>query len=148
VPLTIIAFLIIGAVRAELNAYRGRAWSTPVRDATRHIAPEMRWIAKNARPHETVIADAEALVYLFTQRRAAPPVAFTASEYVGPRQLAADTAALSSIVRFSSARYVVSIVPSTIAAARALSGSPAGRGFVLRQADSVDAGAVFEVIRQ
>ena len=26
----------------------------------------MRWISQNTRPHETVIADAEPLVYLFT----------------------------------------------------------------------------------
>lgn len=147
-PAAAVAVLLIGALRAELAAYRTRAWSLPIRDATRHIAPEMRWISHNARPHETVIADAEPLVYLFADRRAVPPVAFTAREYVAPRGLAADTAALASIVRLSSARFVVTIVPTTIAAARALATPAPGRGFLLRQADAIDGGAVFEVVRQ
>ena len=148
VPLGAVAALAIGAAGAELTAYRTHAWSSPMREATRRIAPEIRWIAANARPHETVLADAEPLVYLWTQRRAVPPVAFTATEYIRPRMLAADTAALSELVRLSAARYVVTMVPTTIAAARALAVPAAGRGFVLRPADALDGGAVFEVVRQ
>jgi hypothetical protein len=41
----------------------------------------------------------------------------------------------------------VSVVPSTIAAARALTSASPNRGFVLREADSLSDGAVFEVVR-
>jgi hypothetical protein len=138
----------VGLARVEVSAYRAHAWSQPAQDATRRIAPAMRWIAHNARLHEAVIADAEPLVYLFTERPAIPPVAFTAREYVVSRRLAADTAALSELVRHSPVRYVVTVVPTTAAAARALSIPTPGRGFLLRQADTVSGGAVFAVERQ
>jgi hypothetical protein len=147
IPAAALAALVMGAIRAERAAYVSHAWSTPVREATARIAPEMRWLTDNARPHETVVADAEPLVYLFTRHRAVPPVPFTANEYVAARTLTADTAALSALVRYSAARYVLSVVPSTIAAARALMSASPNRGFVLREADSLSDGAVFEVVR-
>ena len=49
-----------------------------------------------------------------------PPVAFTAAEYVTPRDPAADVAALGELVRQFPVRYVITVVPSTIAAARSL----------------------------
>jgi hypothetical protein len=71
----VVALLGLGLARAEVVAYRDRAWTAPVREATHSIAPVMRWISQNTRPHEEVIADAEPLVYLFTERPAMPPVA-------------------------------------------------------------------------
>src|SRR5205814_2160715 len=82
-------------VRGARSPSRYRAWAAPVVDAARAIAPAMRWIRKNTRPHEAVIADADPLVYLFTDRRALPPVAFTADEYVSARSPIADAAALT-----------------------------------------------------
>jgi hypothetical protein len=140
-----VALIGLGIARAEVVAYRDHAWIEPVRNATRHIAPAMRWISQNTRPHDLVIADAEPLVYLFTNRPAMPPVAFTAAEYVAPRSTAADAAALRELVRRYPVRYVVTVVPSTIAAARTLVAAH-GTG-VLRELDALDGGAVFEVVR-
>src|SRR5262249_50929023 len=91
-----IAVLAVGGLRAEVETYATRAWSAPAREATRQIAPEMRWVADNTRANDVVVADAEALVYLFTGRRAVPPAAFTAMEYVAPRVRTEDERALAS----------------------------------------------------
>jgi hypothetical protein len=147
-PLAIVAVLAAGLLRAEIATYRDRAWFSPVRDATRAIAPAMRWIGKNTLPHEAVIADAEPLVYLYAQRQAIPPVEFTADEYIAPRRRAADAAALADLVRRYPVRFIVTVVPSTAEAARTLATPAAGRGFFLRQADTLPGGAVFEVARQ
>jgi hypothetical protein len=143
----VLALLGLGLARAEVVAYRDRAWASPIRDATRSIAPAMRWISQNTDPHETVIADAEPLVYLFTARPSMPPVAFTAAEYVRPRDPAADVAALAELVRQFPVRYVVTVVPSTIAAARALEHPASPRTIALREVDAVPGVAVFSVIR-
>jgi hypothetical protein len=137
----------LGLARAEVVAYRDRAWTAPVREATHSIAPVMRWISQNTRPHEEVIADAEPLVYLFTERPAMPPVAFTAAEYVAPRNPANDVAALADLVRQFPVRYIVTVVPSTMAAARALTAPAAARSVVLREVDATPGAAVFEVVR-
>jgi hypothetical protein len=108
----------------------------------------MRWISQNTRPHETVIADAEPLVYLFTERSALPPVAFTAAEYVTPRPPAADIAALANLVRQFPVRYVVTVVPSTMTAARALAQPTSTYPITLREVDSLPGAAVFEVTRR
>jgi hypothetical protein len=142
-----VALLGLGLARAEVVAYRDRAWTAPVREATHSIAPVMRWISQNTRPHEEVIADAEPLVYLFTERPAMPPVAFTAAEYVAPRNPANDVAALADLVRQFPVRYIVTVVPSTMAAARALTAPAAARSVVLREVDATPGAAVFEVVR-
>jgi hypothetical protein len=143
----VLALLGLGLARAEVVAYRDRAWASPIRDATRSIAPAMRWISQNTDPHETVIADAEPLVYLFTARPSMPPVAFTAAEYVRPRDPAADVAALAELVRQFPVRYVVTVVPSTIAAARLLEHPASPSTIALREVDAVPGVAVFSVIR-
>jgi hypothetical protein len=142
-----LAVLALGLARAEIVAYRDRAWAAPVRDATRTIAPVMRWISQNTRPHEAVIADAEPLVYLFTERPAMPPVAFTAAEYVTPRNPAADVASLANLVRQFPVRYVITVVPSTMTAARALALPTSTHPITLREVDSLPGAAVFEVMR-
>jgi len=136
-------FVGLGVARAEVLAYRDRAWAEPVRNATRRIAPAMRWISQHTQPRDIVIADAEPLVYLFTQRPTLPPVAFTAAEYLSPRSIAADATSLRELVGRYPARYLVTVVPSTIAAARTLT---TGRA-TLREVDAIDGGAVFEVVR-
>lgn len=143
----VLGVLALGVARAEVLAYRDRAWASPIRDATRSIAPAMRWISQNTSPHDLVIADAEALVYLFTARPSMPPVAFTAAEYVAPRNHQADVAALGELVRRFPVRYVVTVVPSTIAAARALENAASPRAVTLRQLEAVPGVAVFSVVR-
>jgi hypothetical protein len=137
----------LGVARAEVVAYRDRAWSEPVRNATRHIAPAMRWISQHTATRDVVVADAEPLVYLFTQRPALPPVSFTAAEYVSPRSSAADAASLRELVDHYPVRYIVTVVPSTIAAARALAVRAPNGTAKLREVDAIDGGAVFQVVR-
>lgn len=137
----------LGVARAEVLAYRDHAWAEPIRNATRHIAPVMRWISQNTRPHEVVIADAEPLVYLFTDRPAMPPVPFTAAEYVAPRSREADAASLRDLVRRYPVRYVITVVPSTMAAARELAAATPPSVPLLREVEVIDGGAVFAVMR-
>ena len=148
VPAAAAMMLAAGVARAEWSTYAARAWTSPVRDAVRTIAPAMRWIRQNTRREDVVLADAEPLMYLFTERRAIPPVAFTAAEYLTPRSRTDDAAALTQLVRQYPVRYIVTVVPSTAAAARSLSAAVPGRGFALRQAGTLPGGAVFEVLRQ
>jgi len=142
-----VCLLVAGVVRDEWATFSGRLWMSPVREATRKIAPAMRWISKNTRPSDVVIADAEPLVYLLTDRRAIPPVAFTATEYLTPRSRSADAAALAELVRRYPVRYVVTVVPSTAAAARTFATPSAARGFTIRETDRLGGGAAFEVTR-
>jgi hypothetical protein len=44
-------------------------------------------------------------------------------------------------------RYIVPVVPSTMAAARALAATAAARSVVLREVDAAPGAAVFEVVR-
>lgn len=140
-----ILLLAAGVLRAEAEAYATRGWSTPTREATRQIAPAMRWVADNTRTDDVVVADAEALVYLFTGRRAVPPAAFTAMEYVAPRSRSEDERTLASLVSSLPVQYVVTIVPTTRDAARELAKrAPA----TLREVTTLAGGAVFEVARR
>lgn len=142
-----LALVGLGLARAEVLAYRDRAWASPVREATRSIAPAMRWISQGTNAHDLVVVDAEALVYLFTARPSMPPVAFTAAEYVKPRDQQADIAALGELVRRFPVSYVVTVVPSTIAAARALEHPTSPGAPALREVEAVPGVAVFSVVR-
>jgi hypothetical protein len=144
--LVVAAVLLVGIGRAEFETYRTRAWTLPARTAARQIAPVMRWVRRNTDRQDVVIADAEPLVYLFTERRALPPTTFTASEYVRPRSTSGDAAALRELVTRYPARYVVTVVPSTRAAARSL-GRLRGSAPSLRQIADLPNGGAFEVRR-
>jgi hypothetical protein len=147
VSIAAIALVAIGIARAELGTFRTRAWQAPVRDASRQIGPLIRWVADETSPNDVLVADDEPLVYLMTGRRALPPAQFTALEYVGagPRGLDAGRNTLRALIDRYPVRYVLTVVPPTRDAARALALAPHP---LLREQASLAGGrgAVFEVL--
>jgi hypothetical protein len=143
-----IALMVIGVARAEVGVWRDRAWQTPVRAAAGQIGPIVRWAANETSPNDLLVADDEPLVYLMTGRRALPPVQFTAIEYVGggPGGVDAARTALRTLIERYPVKYVLTVVPTTREAARALTLAPER---MLREQATLAGGrgAVFEVVR-
>ena len=142
------ALVGIGAVGAEVKAYRTRAWTEPARNASREIAPLMRWVAQRTRPGDVLLADGESMVYLFTGRQAMPPVPFTAAEYVVPRTLDADARSLEELLSRYPVRYLLTVVPSTRVTAANLAARDQNGAPRLHEIDELVGGAVFEVERR
>jgi hypothetical protein len=143
------ALIALGITRAEIESYSQRTWRAPVQVAQHQIAPLVRWAAMNTQPNDLLLADDEPLVYLMTGRSALPPASFTALEYVRP-DLAADSTAvrvLRGLLQRYPAHYLLTVVPSTRAAARIISSNAAERP-TLREIEGLGTGgAVFEVVR-
>jgi hypothetical protein len=127
---TVFAVAIPGLamVRTEASAYADRSWATPARRAGAQIAPAVAWVGRNTQPGDVVLAEGEQVISLFTGRRAAPAMPFTAAEYLAARNRTENEAALRDMLDQVPARYVVALAPSTQAAARALAATdPAPR---------------------
>jgi len=140
--------LAVGALAAEVKAYRSRVWTEPARNASRQIAPLMRWVAQHTRPTDVLLVDGEPLVYLFTGRQAMPPVPFTAAEYVVPRTLDADARSLEELLTRYPVRYLLTVVPSTRLTAANLAARDQNGAPRLREIDELAGVAVFEVQRR
>ena len=143
------AVVALGIARAEIESYTQRAWRAPVQMAQHQIAPLVRWAAMNTQPNDLLLADDEPLVYLMTGRRALPPASFTALEYVR-RDAPIDSTGvrtLRGLIERYPARYLLTVVPATRDAARAIAATPGARP-TLREIEGLGAaGAVFEVVR-
>ena len=143
------AVLALGIVRAEVESYATRSWRVPVQIAQRQIAPLVRWVASRTSPDDVLLADDEPLVYLMTGRRALPPASFTALEYVRPAP-ATDSIGvrtLQALLARYRARYVLTVVPPTRDAARAIAAAPDSRPRLRELEPLGPSGAVFEVVR-
>jgi hypothetical protein len=123
VGLLLATALALGGVRAETRAYHEQSWHHPGQRAARGAGPLILWVQSNTRPSDVVAVESEQLVYLFTGRRALPPLAFTATEYVRPRNLAHATQSLRLLLSEFPVNYVVSGDPHVLRAARSLSDS-------------------------
>lgn len=75
----------LGFLRTELHSYATRAWRLPARQATAQLLPVLDWARANTGPRDVLLAEGEQVIALYTGRQAAPPVAFTALEYVRRR---------------------------------------------------------------
>lgn len=137
--------LCAGLVRAEWSAYRARAWNAPARAGAAEIAPLMRWITRHTTPNDILLADAEPLVYLFTGRQAMPPVPFTAREYTSGATLSSHASAMSELLTRYAVRYVVTVVPSTAAAAERIAANGLPAPLLIRRAELLPRGAAFVV---
>jgi hypothetical protein len=115
--------LALGGVRAETRAYHQQSWHHPGQRAASGAGPLILWVQANTRPGDVVAVESEQLVYLFTGRLALPPQAFTAAEYVRPRQIAATTQSLRSVLSEFPVNYLVTGDPHVLQAARVLSDS-------------------------
>jgi hypothetical protein len=123
--------LALGAARAEARAYREQAWHGPARAATLAAAPLIRWVESNTRPDDVIAVEAEQVVYLFTGRRALPPQAFTAAEYVTPAPLAATTQSLRRVLTEFPVTFLVTTAPLVYRSARTLTDSSRAAGLYL-----------------
>lgn len=146
--IALVAVVSLGAARAEIGAYTAMAWRAPVRNAARQIAPIVRWVADSTAPDDILVADDEPLVYLMTGRRAVPPAAFTALEYLGqPASPSAAARTLRDLIGRYHPRYVLTVVPATRNAARQLTHDQPRPLLRERQELAGGAGAVFEIVR-
>lgn len=112
-----VALPLAALLRTEARSYATRAWEQPGRDAARNIAPLVEWIRRNTPPGAGVLVEAPEIVMLFTGRQGAPPVPFTAREYVMPVTARDHEQGLRAMLAAVPARYIVTLNPAVRAAA-------------------------------
>ncbi|MEO8335305.1 MAG: hypothetical protein ABI664_10050 [bacterium] len=130
-------------LRVELHAYATRSWRTPARQAGAQIAPVLAWVRTHTTGQDVVLSEGEQMIALYTGRKAAPPIDFTAREYLYPPDVTEGTARLSTMLEAVPARYVIVLAPSMVSSADALVGRRPG----LRRIEPLSTGAVYEVVR-
>jgi hypothetical protein len=141
--LLVLALPALAMLLTEGRAYRTREWSRPGRNAAAQSVHVVEWVRRNTQPGDVVLTECEEIVTLFTGRHAAPPVAYTAIEYVRHRTLAEDSALLRTMIDAVPARYLLAISPQIQAAGRTMTGAPAR----LRELPGVPGAAIFEILR-
>ncbi len=129
-------------LRVELHAYATRSWRTPARQAAAQIAPVLAWVRTHTSGQDVVLSEGEQMIALYTDRKAAPPIDFTAREYLAPPDVAEGTRRLSAMLAAVPARFVVVLAPTMVSSAEALVGRHPG----LRLIEPLSTGAVFEVV--
>ena len=134
------AVVVLAIVAFNVQGYANSWWSSNARFHARRVLPQLAWVAKSTAPNDVVASDAEAAVYLYTGRRAAPVTTFTAAEYVRERTLAEETAVMTSLLESYKPRYVLVTSPMLVeATARFARQAPAS----LVRVDSLDRGVVY-----
>lgn len=148
--LVVASILAIGALRADVRAYRNRAWYQPAQRATRTVAPLVRWVTASTALDDIVAVDVEQLVYLFTGRRAVPPSGFAATDYVTPPTFAATTESLRRVVAELPVTFVATISSSVYRSAHQLSADahPSSSAPRLIRLASIPGGGAFRVERR
>ncbi|MGH7678460.1 MAG: hypothetical protein ACRENU_08350, partial [Gemmatimonadaceae bacterium] len=133
----------------EHRAYRDRAWYQPAKRATEAVSPVIRWVGEHTAPSDVVAVEAEQVVYLFTGRRAVPPQAFTAAEYVTAPSDREATRSLDRVLSEYPVTFLVTAVPQVYLSALLLADSsrvsPANARLVL--VDTFSTGGAFRVQR-
>lgn len=129
-------------VRTELHAYATRSWRTPSRQASVQIAPVLGWVRAHTTEGDALLSEGEQVIALYTGRKAAPPIDFTAREYLAPPDVAEGTTRLQATLRVLPARYVILLAPNMVRSADALADARPG----LRRIDALSGGAVYEVV--
>jgi hypothetical protein len=89
-----------------------------------------------------VLSEGEQVIALYAGRRAAPPIAFTAREYLSPPGDADGTVRLRAMLAAVPARYLLLLAPPMIRAADGLQQGHPG----LRRIAALAGGAVYEVL--
>ena len=134
------AVVALGIIAFNVQGYANAWWSSNARFHARRVLPQLAWVAKATSPNDVVASDAEAAVYLYTGRRAAPVTTFTAAEYVRERTLAEETVVVTSLLESYKPRYVLVTSPKLVeATARVARQAPTS----LVRVDSLDRGVVY-----
>jgi hypothetical protein len=115
-----------GAIREEGRAYRDRTWRQGGAVATAQIGPLVSWARSHTSPGDVIAAEGEQLLYLFAVRQAVPLTTFTAIEYMAPRSLVEDAAAIGELLDRYPIRYVATVSPLLRRAADSLSAGEVG----------------------
>jgi len=143
VAVAIVAVLpALAFLRVELHAYATRSWRAPARQATMQIAPVLAWVQAHTTEQDVVLSEGEQMIALYTGRKAAPPIDFTAREYLAPPSVAEGTSRLSAMLAAVPARYVIVLAPTMVSSADALAERHPG----LRRIEPLSTGAVYEVV--
>ncbi len=125
--------------RVELGAYAARSWRAPSRAATAQILPAVAWVRANTDSGDVVVSQGESVIALYANRRAAPPVSFTAIEYVTPASPEQGRQQLGAMLAAVRARYVILLSPALQASA--------GLTPELKRTAALPYGTVYEVVR-
>jgi hypothetical protein len=123
--------LVGGAVAYNVRGYQRRWWATTEEASARWIGPKLAWVGSRTDTSAVIATDHdEGAVYLYTGRHAVPVTTFSASEYVNPRSLDGDAAALNALVARFKPDYIVlsSVRLRPAAAAASLKGIPLDDG--------------------
>jgi hypothetical protein len=129
-------------LRTELHAYATRSWRVPARQATAQITPTLDWVRAHTTPQDLVLADGEQVIALYTGRQSAPPINFTAREYLVPPTVEEGSSRLDAMLNAVPARYAIILAPSLVSSADRLIGRHPG----LRRVEPLSSGEVYEVI--
>jgi hypothetical protein len=129
-------------LRNELHGFATRGWRAPAGQATAQIAPVVQWVRTHVGEHDVVLAEGEQVVALYTGRKAAPPISFTAREYLVPPQVADGATRLAAMLAAVPSRYVILFSSPMVQSADALAGRHPG----LRRIESLSSGMVYEVV--
>ena len=100
--------LVAGMIAYNVRGYQRRYWANTALLSARWIAPKLAWVASHTDTAAVIATDHdEGTIYLYTGRRAVPVTTFTAGEYIQPRSVQGDSAALHALVAHFDARYLV-----------------------------------------
>ena len=111
---------VVALLRVELHAYALREWRAPGMDATRQIVPVLQWVHANVPPDDMILTEGEQTVALYESRRAAPPISFTAREYLAPPSVSEGAERLTAMLHAVPAKWVILFAPNMIQSAESL----------------------------
>lgn len=106
----------------NVRGYRGSWWNSIPRAQAERAAPMLRWVVAWTRLSDVLVADADQMQYLYAGRRALPPAAFTAAEYLQPIADSVRADALGRILAYSGASYLITADGAVLRAAALLPG--------------------------
>ena len=89
-----------------------------------------------------LLSEGEQVIALYGARQTAPPIAFTAREYLAPPSAADGALRLEAMLAAVPARYVILLAPPMVRSADALAERHPG----LRRIEGLSTGAVYEVV--
>lgn len=101
------ALALAGYARYNARGFAARWWESAQKGSSQSAEALVRWTAARTRAEDIVATDADPVVHLYTGRRTVPTSGSTAAEYLTPRALGADAAALRETLRVSGARYLL-----------------------------------------
>lgn len=109
------------------------------------LRPVAEWVAAHTRQQDVLATDSDALVYLYTGRRAIPNGVFTPQEYIHGQSVSFAIEQLQTIMAVYDPDYVLATSDYAVYAVRgSLGGSEKGKLYLV---DVLPVGAAFAVVR-